>query len=591
MRTLRYLILAAAAMMLAFSAFAVPAKPGVFTRVQPDGSIVLLERHGDEFFHWTTLAGTSQAVAPGRDGYWHNTVIAPERRLKAANLRRSANTMRQAASAEYTDMSHGERHIPVLLVEFQDVKFSVGSPQAKFDALLNLAGYSENGGTGSVRDYYLDNSHGAFKPVFDVYGPVTLPHAMAYYGGNDEEIDFDGRPEIAFFDAAVLLDGSVDFSRYDYDSDGYVDMTLFYYAGYNEAEGGPEDSIWPHQWSAQGSSSAKVRSTTFDGKRLAAYFCTSELRGSTGINMCGIGTTCHEFAHSLGLPDFYDTDYAENGYAGALYSFSVMCSGSYNNNGFTPPYLNAEERIILGWMKEEDAPWLGTGAITLPFIDNNAAYKIPTSTEGEYFLLECRGASGWDKPLPAGLVVYHVDKSPSRVIGEISAYQHWAYWRWYNTINAYGSHPCFYVVPAASPTSLSYTGELAEMVFPGSRDVTHYTPVDWSGKKSGSLLYNIFNGLSESQFSSWVSTGATLSDIGCLSIFDPGAGEYSRGDALPLMLMVPDGITVRSQQWSLDGKPVDGQSVTLGLGRHILEAEVYLSNSTTERIQLVLNAR
>ena len=79
-------------------------------------------------------------------------------------------------------MTHGPRRIPVILVAFTDVDYSISDPRNKFDALLNQNGYSYNGGTGSVQDYYYDNSHGEFQPIFDVYGPVTLSHPMAYYG-------------------------------------------------------------------------------------------------------------------------------------------------------------------------------------------------------------------------------------------------------------------------------------------------------------------------------------------------------------------------------------------------------------------------
>ena len=54
-----------------------------------------------------------------------------------------------------------------------------------FNDLLNQKGYSANGGTGSVRDYYRDNSYGQFDPEFVVVGPYNLGKPMAYYGKND----------------------------------------------------------------------------------------------------------------------------------------------------------------------------------------------------------------------------------------------------------------------------------------------------------------------------------------------------------------------------------------------------------------------
>jgi Immune inhibitor A peptidase M6. len=115
--------------------------------------------------------------------------------------------------------------------------------------------------------------------------------------------------------------------------------------------------------------------------------------------MCGIGTTTHEFGHSLGLPDFYDTDYATNGEAGGLYDFSTMDGGPYNNNGRTPPYFNAEELMMLGWM-DGLTEISSQGTLSIVPIQNRVAYKVPTSTPGEYFVLECRAASGWDASLP-----------------------------------------------------------------------------------------------------------------------------------------------------------------------------------------------
>ncbi|MBR4775442.1 MAG: M6 family metalloprotease domain-containing protein [Bacteroidales bacterium] len=461
---------------------AVPAMPGHFLYKQPDGSVIRLQRHGDEFFSWTTLAGTSQVVILGTDGFWKKGRLSESARAAAERERAHANEIRrQNAPRTHSAnvMTHGERHIPVILVAFQDVAFTVSDPQSHFNNLLNQHGYSENGGTGSVQDYYLENSDGQFKPIFDVYGPVMLPHDMKYYGEpvKDSEgniIRNDIRPADALIDGCDLLDDLIDFTRYDYDKDGYVDMTLFYYAGYNTAEGGSEDAIWPHQ------SGLGNRGISYDGKKMGRYFCTSELRGNSGATPCPIGTTCHEFGHSLGLPDFYDTNYEKNGECMGLGVFSLMASGSYNNAGCTPPYFNTEERIILNWMTREDVLPLPSGPTSLGPVRNSVAYYSETSTEGEYFLYECRDGLGWDTFIPAGLLVFHVDKSKEHIVGGISAYNQWAQWTSYNTINAYGSHPCFYVVPSADQKNLYYRGGAESMVFPGSAGIHSYIPSDWS---------------------------------------------------------------------------------------------------------------
>lgn len=586
------ILAAAVAALICTTAYAGPALPGSFTAQQPDGTTISLQRHGDEFFHWTTLAGTSQVMEQDDDGWWRPSSIDKSARSYGAARRIKANS---APHRTHTDnkTTHGEHHIPVFLVQFTDVTFKTTDPVAKFDALLNQEGYSANGGTGSVRDYYVDNSDGQYVPVFDVYGPVDLPNNMAYYGKNVN--NSDAKPEEALIHAAKALDSQVDFTKYDFDKDGYVDMALFYYAGYSEAEGGPADAIWPHQWSVQYCSLG--RSSYFDGVRLSNYFCTSELTGSSGSTMCGIGATCHEFAHSLGLPDFYDTDYEENGETHGLYYFSTMDAGCYLNNSRTPPYFNAEERILLGWMTPGDVPELPAGQVSFPSIRYSVSYKSMTEVEGEYFLYECRDATGWDKYLPAGLVIYHVDKSTSRTVGGLTPYTQWDQWDSYNTINAYGSHPCFYVVPAANQSSLNYSSRyLSDYVFPGSKNKTSFTPIDWNKSETDATISEISYSSTDKSVSfvtKYKSTPASsLQEMGFNAIADPGNGIYMAGDGFFPTLELADGQNPSSVSWSFDGNGLSGNGeVTLTAGSHSIVAVLTFADGTIETLELVIQVK
>ena len=461
---------------------AVPAYPGKIQVTQPDGSVITIRIHGDEWYHYAT-DDLGRVVARGADGFFRPAALPSEAaRAEAVEMRKAAQQMRAKAAeaAKASSLTQGTHKIPVFLVYFQDTDFSIENPKAAFDALLNEEGYTANGGTGSVRDYYVENSHGQYTPVFDVYGPFLLSHDRAYYAN---------RAADALREACNGLNAEVNFAQYDSDGDGYIDMTLMYYAGYNQAESGDETTIWPHQSGAYGY-------TRYDGKYLGTYFCTSELKGASGTRMCGIGTTTHEFGHSLGLPDFYDTDYELNGEAGALYSYSVMCSGSYNNNGRTPPYFNSEELMILGWMGGQ-SEISRQGTLTIGPVQDYVAYKIPTSTDGEYFVLECRNKTGWDLHLPGnGMLVYHVDKSQREITfvrssGSEVTYTAAGIWRNTNAINAKGDHPCCYLIPAASQQNLNYSGSQDRIPFPGSRKVTQYTPVDWEGVQSDFKFTNI----------------------------------------------------------------------------------------------------
>lgn len=590
---IRNIITAAAAALIGTAAFAGPASPVPFTATQPDGTTITLQRHGDEFFHWTTIAGTSQVMEQGEDGWWRPSTIDSNARQNGVARRRAANAVRPRTHTD-NKMTHGERHIPVFLVQFTDLSFKTSSPAEKFDALLNQEGYSGNGGTGSVRDYYMDNSDGQFIPVFDVYGPVDLPNNMAYYGKNSGNSDV--RPEEALIHAAKALDDQVDFSQYDFDNDGFVDMALFYYAGYSEAEGGPANSIWPHQWDVQYVSIGK-NSYFDDGIRFSKYFCTSELKGSSGSSMCGIGATCHEFAHSLGLPDFYDTDYETNGEALGLYYFSTMDAGCYLNDSRTPPYFNSEERILLGWMTTGDVPELPSGQVSFPSVRYGVAYKSLTEVDGEYFLYECRDATGWDKYLPTGLTVYHVDKSTARRVGGITPYAQWAEWETYNTINAYGSHPCFYIIPAANQSSLNYISyTLSDYVFPGSKLKTSYTPVDWNKKDTGYSFSDISYSSADKKVSFTVTNAnapvSSFKEMGFNAIADPGNGIYAAGDGFFPQLELADGQEPSSVAWSYDGNGLSGNGeITLTAGTHSIVAVLTFANGTVETLELAIDVK
>lgn len=373
----------------------------------------------------------------------------------------------------------GNPHIFTVLVEFRNVRFTSENPRELFSDLLN----------GRVRSYFSDNSQAAFTPSFDVFGPVLLDAPISVYGKDifaEGSRVADEAPEKALLEACMALDEEVDFSRYDVDGDGIMDMVLFYYAGYDQAAGGPPDAIWSHHQDAQGSRFPKVSGTFLDGVRLGYYFCTGELRGSSGSESVGIGPIVHEMGHALGLPDFYDSNAGEDGMAGGMYQFSPMCTGLYNDGGDTPPYFTTLERILLGWMDEEDLVPLREGWMELAAFPEGKAAIGKTTVEGETFLYEFRGGRGWDAPLPAGLLVYHVDRS-QREVGGMPAFRLWDEWRETNTLNARGKHPCCYVVPPMAPKDFNYAPAVnpATLVFPGVGEVRCFEPVDWENAQTG----------------------------------------------------------------------------------------------------------
>lgn len=570
------------------AALAVPAYPGLITYTQPDGSTLSVRLHGDEFCHWMTDEA-GQVVAPDAGGTLRPVEASVHRaRVAAGRMRRAranAGRLRSGKGA----VALGKKHFLVILVEFKDEHFSYTGTD--FDHLLNQAGYSVNGGTGSARDFYYDNSRHAFEPVFDVYGPVEISRNKEYYGGNDSG-GYDLLPEEAVIEGCQALDSSIDFSRYDNDGDGAVDLVFMYYAGKGEADGGSVDCIWPHQWDL----TSAGKSLRLDGKKIDKYACTNEIVGMGALlgQLCGIGTACHEFGHAMGLPDMYDTDESTNRLAGGLYEYSTMCSGSYNNEGRTPPYFNIEERILLGWLDGSSvSEFPASGTYSLTGVNDNVAFRSPTDTDGEYFLYECRTLEGWDAYIrEPGLIVYHVDKSEREVQildGEgsavsLPAISLWEEWDTYNCLNENGSHPCFYIVPAGSQASLNYYG--SKFAFPGSAGVTSFMGTSWNGVESEVRLSDInFSG-------DRVSFTATVpsTQLNYNVIANPGNGVYAAGSRFALALEESAAQPVAAVQWYFDDEPVSGP-VILPAGTHVVEAHLTLTTGETKIVELTLTAR
>ncbi len=279
-------------------------------------------------------------------------------------------------SPESNFPSMGEQRSLVILVEFADVSMTLDNPHDYFSRMLNESGFSDWGGTGSARDYFIECSNGQFSPQFDVYGPVTLPNKMAYYGANSADGN-DRRPAQMIADACAALDDEIDFSLYDLDKDGSIDNVFVFYAGEGEAAGGAPETIWPHSWYV---TAGLMRDQLFDGVLLDRYACSCEwvVLDKKG-RPDGVGTFIHEFSHVLGLPDLYSTGYST---CFTPDTWSTLDGGAYNNEGCTPPLYSAFERYALGWLKPFDMT--ASASVTLnPIGNNEAGIFITEDKEGK----------------------------------------------------------------------------------------------------------------------------------------------------------------------------------------------------------------
>lgn len=484
---------------------------------QPDGTWLTVRIHGDEQFHYTTTMD-GLLIARHTDGYFHylddDRTLSPQRvnetdrrtpdeqdfvrRLTPVRktmvpytlIPREAKVPSRLLSRDVVapQLQAGEQAVEsqylVILVGFTDCPFTFQN--ADFDIWLNQTGYAVDGGTGSVKDYYRDNSMGQFIPNFHVLGPFTLSKDQTYYAGNSDETGEDTNPRVMIAEAVKLAKAAhpeMDFGMFDNDKDGYMDNVNVIYAGYSEASTGNADDMWPHSWSM------KEEAFSVDGIVVDNYSCSAEFVGSSGQKMDGIGTFVHEFGHILGLKDMYDTDEYTDGYGLDPGDYSLYASGSYNNESRTPPCLMAFERMQMGWLSPTELKD-PEDAILPPLAENAARYidAQPDRTPGtgvEYFILENRQQTGWDTYLPAhGLLIYHYDYTDEMVE---------KYWS-VNGPNNNAKHRCLYIKPA---DGIDDTNTRGGDTYPGRSGNTAFTDtstpnaLNWAGKPTGVPVTNI----------------------------------------------------------------------------------------------------
>lgn len=520
-QSLRLYIFSLIVLLAALPAAAVPAKPGLMTVRQADGSELLVRLVGDEHSHFY-LSEDGYLLVNDNDTYYYGDVDASGNVVRSAyratavaerpaearsfiagvdmprvfeRLSARAVEAREAKArkaprrgpglfAETRFPSSGKQKAVVVLVEYTDKKMTVTNPNDFFTRMLNQTGFSDYGGTGSAAEFFKECSNGKFQPEFDVYGPVTLAHNMSYYGGNDWYGN-DERPEEMVIEACQLLDSQIDFSQYDRDNDGYIDNVFVFYAGQGEANGGSSNTVWPHSWNIAAATSTPYY---FDGVRLDRYACSNEW--SIG-NPDGVGTFIHEFSHVMGLPDLYATSYTSAFTPG---TWSTMDAGPYNNDSRTPPLYSAFERYALDWIEPIE---LNTAMnVTLKSIGNNKCGIIRTSKTNEYFLVENRQQTSWDTYIPGhGMLVWHIDYNESV----------WAS----NTVNNSSSHQ-YVDIEEADGTQNEYSRD--GDAFPGTANKTSFAKSTspamktWSGtglnypiteikEKNGVITFKVCGGL------------------------------------------------------------------------------------------------
>ena len=282
----------------------------------------------------------------------------------------------------------------------------------------------------SFRDFYLKQSNGRFEAKGDVSDWVKVPYE-ARYGSNEipasdgywnyvkdtltawyEDQKQQGKSDSEIADYLGQFD-RVD--RYDHDGDGnfnepdgYIDHFQAIHAGEGEEAGGGAqgaNAIWSHRWYAfsnligkSGPSGNLLGGVQIGDSGIWVGDYTTEPENG------GLGVFAHEFGHDLGLPDLYDTAAGDNGTG----FWTLMSAGSWlghgdDSIGTTPGYMGPWEKLQLGWLDydvapygEEDSYKLGPAdrdgkntpqavAVQLPDKDVHTDYNTPHSGQYEWW--------------------------------------------------------------------------------------------------------------------------------------------------------------------------------------------------------------
>ena len=489
------------ALSLAFAstiAYSVPAKNEFCEIIQPDNSKIIVKIQGDEKVNWleskegyTLLRNNEKYVVyatqdangnliPSNYKYYattkqlnsmqnaelQNFLANTPKKMRYSNSQietmlqvwKTKNYIQNKLENEFQNSNAvaGTRKYLVILMSYKDLKFT--KTKEEYNDIFNKENYQGAAGIGSVRDYFYQNSYGKFTPEFTIAGPYTANNNMAYYRDRGRELAREAVRQVYF-------EETINFADFDNTKNGMVDAVTIIFAGYGRENGTP-DAIWSHA----SITIDNINDTPpfYDGKEILRYCCFPELRGNSGNIISAIGVACHEFTHTLGAPDYYDTDYGTNGQYTGAGDWCLMASGCWNGWGTTPSHINIFQKTMLGWVEPEILSTVNKAVIDMPnSAEHPVAYQIPTNTNNEFFILENKQRVGFDRLLPgSGLLIWHV---------------HSEFDATYNCVNC--THPqkmypvCAssnFATPTVEPASYGNINS-AGCPFPGSTDNTSFT--------------------------------------------------------------------------------------------------------------------
>jgi M6 family metalloprotease-like protein len=313
-------------------------------------------------------------------------------------------------------------HYIVILADFQDVKFEpYQTPQYFKDQISGLG----TSATGTVSDLYYEMSYGKFLPDFEVVGPFTLPGNMYAYdyqlpgGKSVTGMISDLAPQL------TALGGSwwdqFDNDRVVYTSGGTqyrsVDMVVVLHAGPDKSATGQNGQVWSHASTANLNTGVAAS----DNRQV-------RIRGVNTVPAIGfnIGVVSHEMGHTIGEPDYYDTNYRSMGSG----DYDLMAGGSWMGNdpaGSNPTHMNPFSKVNQAWVETTKISATTLGVELQPRSAAPSIIEIPLGGSGsgsgtvgaderifiEYTSNRVPGTIFDKATYSSGLLIWHYDRGGS----------------------------------------------------------------------------------------------------------------------------------------------------------------------------------
>jgi immune inhibitor A len=426
------LVVALVATLAAAQALAVPAAPFPVQLRNEDGTAFMGRLFGDEHLSWAEDLEGHPIKFDETTGAWHYATLGSDGRFEALpwrvgvadparlnlqkHLKPSPAARRRALMRRSTMQRTTIRPAPpqgklrnlVLLVQFNCSSEAGGCSPTNQGPTFSAADFLPvfNGATDSLKAYYEEVSYGKLQLESEIATGawIELPYNDAYYAYNDE---VDGCPACMLVDGINhLIMSGFDFTRFDLNRDGVLDALTIIHVGHGYEYSGQPRDIHSH---FQDLSQFDLR---VPGDILLTGYHTEPEFQADKVHITTIGVICHETAHFFGLPDLYDY----TGTSAGVGDWSIMASGSWagpsSAPGSEPTHLDAWSKSMLGFLTPTKVAANASGLRLEPTANKPQAVRIDTGSPNQYFLLENRYETKYDRYVPgSGLAIYHVDEN------------------------------------------------------------------------------------------------------------------------------------------------------------------------------------